>query len=431
MTGGSPEAREHVQREAREHAQRLVARAKELRESSAFEPARRVAPSVSAAEARALVRADRRSSRRLIGVFFLVAVLVAAFSLLLPYYGFDSMVAGGQVYEPSDVADCYVLWFQMNVLPLIDPTLVVRTASLYAEFSATHDAGMYALVMNRAFVTAVAVACGVMLAVSGLLFQTAFRNPLAAPTALGVSDGVTLGCIVFSFLGYSSILDNPPLYLALAYGLGALSVLAVLLLSRGISGGARYNVLDMLLLGTVVCQLLGGVNAFVQNFQMDELTWFNFYEIQQATSAVSSPLVCTVVLVVFAVTFVPALLLRFRLNLIAFSDDDGVMMGVRAGLLRGGALALGSLMELATIATFGQVAMLSLAVPFMVRYMLPADFSSQFLGNCLLGAVVLLACLGIQHFSTVGVITMPVGTIVSIFIVPLFVWMIAFGRGRW
>ena len=106
-------------------------------------------------------------------------------------------------------------------------------------------------------------------------------------------------------------------------------------------------------------------------------------------------------------------------------------MGVRAGLLRGVALLLGSAMQLAAMATVGAVAMLSLAVPFLVRYIMPADFRSQMVGNCLIGAEFLLACVVIQHFAIVGSITMPVGTIVSIFIVPFFIWMVAFGQGRW
>jgi iron complex transport system permease protein len=176
---------------------------------------------------------------------------------------------------------------------------------------------------------------------------------------------------------------------------------------------------------------LGGVNSFIQNFVMDYQTWNLFYLVQQAGDALSDPLVRGVVAVVFVITVIPALVLRFRLNLIAFSDDEGRMMGVRPGLLRGLALVLGSAMQLAAIASIGQIAMLSLVVPILVRYLMPSDFRSQYLGNCLVGTALLLVCILIQHFATLGIITVPVGTIVSIFIVPFFVWVIAFGRGRW
>ena len=429
-TSEAPEAPDAAARGA--YAKRIIARAKELHESDAFAPPERPGGIyVSAEQALEETRAARRVSRKWVLVFALLCVCIAAFSLLLPYYGIDSMGAGGDIYAPADVLACYQLWFQMNVLPLFDSTLANQTGALYAAFTQAHPDVTYTLVMNRAIVTLITAGCGILLAASGLLFQTAFRNPLAAPSSLGVSDGVTLGCIIYLMLGNVSIGDNPVLYVALVYGCGVAVVLCVLLLSRAMSGSARYNVLDMLLLGTVLCQLLGGVNSYVQTFVMDDTQWYNFYDIQQAADALTVPVVQGVIAVSFVVTFVPALVLRFKLNLISFTDEEGTMMGVRAGLLRALALVLGSAMQLAAIASIGQVAMLSLAVPFLVRYLMPADFSSQFLGNCIVGVAVLLACVALQHFATVGIVTMPVGTIVSIFIVPFFVWMMALGRGRW
>lgn len=414
------------------YADRIIARARELHARDAFEPARHEEGHVAIAAAKSEAAADFMRGRRLVVLYAVLAAAITAFSLLLPFYGFDTMGVGGTVLAPGDVLDCYGLWFQLNVAPLFDSSLYNRSDIILSSFQEAHGSvGLYPLVINRAAATLIVVVCGVMLALSGLLFQTSFRNPLAAPTALGVSDGVTLGCIIFAMQGYGSIMEAPALYLQLVYGLGVLAVVVVLLLSRGISGGRRYNVLDMLLLGTVICQLLAGVNRFVENFVMSYDTWAMFYDVQQAADALRDPLVRHVVLAVFILTFVPALVLRFKLNLVAFSDDDGKMMGVRAGLLRGAALVLGSAMQLAAIASMGPVAMLSLAVPFVVRYMLPADFGSQFLGNCLVGVTVLLACVCIQHFAVIGFMTVPVGTIVSVFIIPFFIWMVTFGKGRW
>ncbi len=49
-----------------------------------------------------------------------------------------------------------------------------------------------------------AVGAGAGLGVAGLLLQTAFRNPLAGPSILGISSGASLGvAIVMLFLGGS------------------------------------------------------------------------------------------------------------------------------------------------------------------------------------------------------------------------------------
>ena len=414
------------------YAARIIARARELDVLDAFAaPSRCRERLISAAQAKATTAMHVRNSRRITVAFVIALLIIASVSLCLPYYGVGSQGQSGGVYSPNVLFASYSLWFKMNVLPLFDSTLYNKNALLLTEFASVYGAGTYTLVMNRAIITFLVVLCGVMLALSGMLFQTAFRNPLAAPTMLGVSDGVTLGGIIYCMLGYTNITDKPALYALLVYGLGALMVVFVLFASRFLSGGKRYSIMDMLLLGTVVCQLIGGVNQYIQNFIMDDSTWANFYDVQQAANALTEPLLQAVVVVVFIVTFGICFALRFKFNLVSFSNEEGEMMGVRTGVLRGLALVLGSAMQLAALASIGQVAMLSMAVPFLVRFLMAADFRAQFLGNCLIGSTLLLICMVFQHFVVVGLTTPPVETIVSLIIVPFFVWAVALSKGRW
>ncbi len=418
---------------ARDYADYMIARAKELHERDAFEPAPgMLGMGITAEKAKATTRAKARNAHALVITFVVAIVVIASVSLLLPYYGVDQMAQSTRIFSPGEVLSCYALWFQLHVLPLFDSSAAGNKGLLLTQFKDEHGTMMYSLVMRRATVTAVVVLCGIMLAVSGLIFQTSFRNPIATPSVLGVSDGVTVGVIIFVMLGNTSISVNPRLYVLLTYGCGALAVAVVLGLSRGATGGGRrYNILDMLLLGTVLAQLLGGISSYFQNFYFDENTYALFYMVLQSTNALQYPVVVATTVGVFAVTMVLALVWRFRFNLIAFNNEEGRLMGAHAGALRIGALVLGSVMQLAAITAIGQVAMISLAVPFLVRYMMPGDFRSQLLGNCLVGVTVLLACNAVQYFAIFGFITMPLGTIVSILIIPFFVWMVAFGRGGW
>ena len=416
----------------RAYADKLIARARQLSTSDAFAApdAQEVSAHARSYEATRKHRAfSKRRMRQTIFLGVVLVVAVCAMSLCLPYYGVNTMGAASNIYAPSDVIDAYALWFQLNVMPLFDSTITTRAAAMLNGFNETHPDVVYQLVVQRGAVTLVVIACGVLLAVSGMLFQTSFRNPLATPTMLGVSDGVTLGCIIFALLGYAQAADNMALYLMLVYGCGAAAVVAVILLSRAISG-RHFNVFDMLLLGTVACQLLGGINSYITNFGMDISTWENFYNLQQAGDVLSYPQTWIVVAVVFFVTIIPVVVLRFRLNLVSFDDADMRLMGARPTALRGLALILGSVMQLAALASVGQVAMLSLAVPFLVRYLMPSDFRYQLLGNCLLGILILLVCVAFQHFATIGVVTVPVGTLVSVLVVPFFVWVIALHFGR-
>ena len=415
---------------SKQRANSLIEAARKLGESNAFAPAQTARAMQRFSEVHRAHIASKRSVRQTL-VFGIVLVLaVCAMSLCLPFYGLDAMGAGGTIYAPGDVIDSYVLWFQMNVMPLFDSTLANRASAMLAAFEESHPQVVYQLVIQRGMVTLVIIACGILLAVSGMLFQTTFRNPIATPSALGVSNGVTIGLIIFTYLGLTDAGDNLPLYMGLVYGCGALSVAFTIVVSRLVAG-RDFNVFDMLLLGTVVCQLLGGIESYITTFGMDPETWESFYNIQQATNVLAYPQTWLVVAVVFVVTIVPVWVMRFKLNLVSFSDEEGRLMGVRPRILRGVALVLGSTMQLAAIASIGPVAMLSLAVPFLVRYLMPADFRYQLLGNCILGTIILLVCMDFQHFAIIGFVSVPVGTLVSIVVIPFFVWAVALQSQKW
>lgn len=110
-----------------------------------------------------------------------------------------------------------------------------------------------------------AIGAGAALAMSGLMMQTLFRNPLAGPSVLGISSGASLG-VALVVLGTAISHRSPKfieglgvggnLTLVAAAALGALLVLAAILIC------ARWvdNVLTLLIIG-----LLGGfaLNAIV------------------------------------------------------------------------------------------------------------------------------------------------------------------------
>ena len=70
-----------------------------------------------------------------------------------------------------------------------------------------------------------ALLSGASLAVSGLMLQTLFKNPLAGPSILGISDGANLGvAIAMIYLGAASYLTT-----ILAALVGAFTVLLIIL----------------------------------------------------------------------------------------------------------------------------------------------------------------------------------------------------------
>ena len=67
----------------------------------------------------------------------------------------------------------------------------------------TYNVSWSYIIESRLNRTVMAILGGGALAVSGLILQVYFRNPLAGPGVLGVSSGVTLGVAIVILGGYS------------------------------------------------------------------------------------------------------------------------------------------------------------------------------------------------------------------------------------
>ena len=87
-----------------------------------------------------------------------------------------------------------------------------------------------------------ALLAGAALAVSGLLLQTLFQNPLAGPSILGISDGANLGVAIVMLCAGGVIGVN--VSVVLAAFVGALSVLLIILY---FSAKVRNNVLVLII----------------------------------------------------------------------------------------------------------------------------------------------------------------------------------------
>ena len=98
-----------------------------------------------------------------------------------------------------------------------------------------------------------AMLCGGALAASGLMLQTAFRNPLAGPSVFGINSGAGLGvALVMLLLGGSisagSVSISGFVAILVAAFIGAMAVMAVIFFFSSI---VRNNVM-LLIIGIMI-----------------------------------------------------------------------------------------------------------------------------------------------------------------------------------
>jgi iron complex transport system permease protein len=245
-----------------------------------------------------------------------------------------------------------------------------------------------------------------------------------------VSNGINIAILVLVLQFGVYAVNYSDLYYLYAT-IGGIGVLVLVLLGgKWISGKGRFNVVNMILMGTIMSQLLGVIMTYAQTYLMDEAQWVVYYQLQNATGAVSVWMYITLFVGGLA-ALVPVILFRFKLNLISFSDDETRLLGVDPTRLRVLALVCGSVMILVAQMNAGQVAMASLIIPFVVRATFGSEFSKQLVGNMLVGALVLLICGFLGQVLLFEGEAVGVSSVVNIVAIPLFVWMMAIRQRSW
>ena len=238
-----------------------------------------------------------------------------------------------------------------------------------------------------------AMFCGASLAVSGLMLQTVFRNPLAGPSVFGINSGAGLGvALVMLFLGgglsVGSLQFSGFAAVLIAAFFGALTVMAVIFFFSTL---VRSHVM-LLIIGIMIGYISNSAISLLNFFATDEgvksyMVWGlgSFGGVSMANMPVF------VGVSLFGLS--GALLLIKPLNALLLGDRYAENLGVNIVAVRNWLLVVTGLLTAVTTAFCGPVAFIGLAVPHMARLLLTTDNHRQLLpATMLCGAVVALVC---------------------------------------
>jgi len=238
-----------------------------------------------------------------------------------------------------------------------------------------------------------AMLCGGALAVSGLMLQTAFRNPLAGPSVFGINSGAGLGvALVMLLLGgglsVGSLQVSGFAAVLVAAFIGAMAVMALIFFFSTL---VRNNVM-LLIVGIMIGYITSSAISLLNFFATDEgvksyMVWgmgsFG------GVSMDNMPVFASVTLI----GLFGALLLIKPLNALLLGDRYAENLGVNILRVRNWLLIVTGLLTAVTTAFCGPVAFIGLAVPHIARLLLTTDNHRQLLpATILCGAVVALVC---------------------------------------
>ena len=238
-----------------------------------------------------------------------------------------------------------------------------------------------------------AIFCGAALAVSGLMLQTAFRNPLAGPSIFGINSGAGLGvALVMLLLGGSlsvgSVSVSGFVAVLLAAFVGAMSVMALIFFFSTI---VRNNVM-LLIIGIMIGYISNSAISLLNFFATDEgvksyMVWgmgsFGGVSLKYMPAFAS----------ITSLALLGSLLLMKSLNALMLGDRYAENLGINIVRVRNWLLLVTGVLTAITTAFCGPVAFIGLAVPHIARLLLTTDNHRQLMpATMLCGAVIALLC---------------------------------------
>jgi len=269
-----------------------------------------------------------------------------------------------------------------------------------------------------------AILAGGGLAVSGLLMQTLFRNPLAGPFVLGLSSGASLGVAllilgtgIFGISYGGFLLESWSLVIASAFG-SFLVLLAVLSVTFKVKDTMTILIIG-LMFGSVTAAVVSVLSYFSNAEQLQQFVFWSFGTLGNVSWNGILILFCCITIGLWI-----SFLTTKSLNALLLGENYAKSMGVNLKLATFWIIVATSLLAGSITAFAGPIAFVGLAVPHLTRQyfnssnhmvLLPAVFLS--------GAVLMLICDTVAQLPFIE-LTLPINAITSLLGAPVVIWLL-------
>lgn len=268
-----------------------------------------------------------------------------------------------------------------------------------------------------------ALLAGAGLAVSGLMLQTAFRNPLAGPSILGITSGASLGvALVMLLLGGTIVAGNYSWngYAAIITGafVGSLSIMGVLLLFSSWLKNDLMLLISGIMIGYLTSSAITLLNFSstaqgVHSYTMWGMGAFN------GVSMAQMPVFATITLV----GILMSILLIKPLNLLLLGNNYAINLGMNVKSVRNRLLFSTGILTAVITAYCGPVSFIGLAVPHIARMIFRSDNHRILLPATLMcGSIVAMLCNLITVIPENGVI--PLNAVTPLIGAPVIIYVI-------
>ena len=228
-----------------------------------------------------------------------------------------------------------------------------------------------------------AIFVGAGLAATGAVMQGLYRNPLAAPDVLGVSQAANFGVGVAIFFFSAGTLGVQ--LTSFFFGIFAL-VFTFLMVSR-IQGS---NITTLVLIGVIISAIFqAGLTLLLYlSDPYSEMLRINYWLLGAFNTVTWSDVQIIVPVAMIGLIFLSVF--GWRLNILAQGDEEAQALGINLKLWRGLYIFFVALVVSVCTASVGNISWVGLIIPHIARYLVGSNQARVVPYSALLGALFLL-----------------------------------------
>lgn len=305
------------------------------------------------------------------------------------------------------------IWMGVTDIPVLT-VVKILFHHIFNIPDAANPAQQAIIVKVRAPRVVMAALVGAGLATSGCALQGLFRNPMADPWALGISNGAAFGAslaIIISakFLGVVQI----PLY---AFACSMLTLF--LLYSLGRRDGLM-DVQSILLIGVSLSLFFYALVSMLQYTAGDELRAIIIWLMGSLTHATWKYVGIIFPMILLGCGIIAAF--SRRLNLLSVDENTASSLGVNVERTKKIIMVACSMVIAAAVSFTGPIGFVGLIIPHVVRLLTGPDHRILIPSTFLSGAIFLICA---DTFARSMMNEIPVGIITAVFGCPFFIFLV-------
>lgn len=268
-----------------------------------------------------------------------------------------------------------------------------------------------------------AILIGAILAISGAVMQGLFRNPLAAPSLIGVSSGASVGASVVIVLAGAWLQSNTALGLSLvAVGAFIGSFLVTVLVYRLSTSALGTSVTTMLLAGIAVSALAGAVSGLLSYYADNEmLRQISIWQMGNLSTANWQRVLVLAVVAILVLSLFPRE--SKSLNALLLGESEARHLGIDVQQVKRKLILLTTLGIGTAVAIGGMIGFVGLIVPHIVRLLIGPDHRWLLPVSALAGGVLLLLADTIARII-IAPTELPTGILTAILGAPFFIMLL-------